>query len=63
MPKCDCCGKFMRCTSGASWSMRFSGFPPAPDHEANRCARCTALFGAIPPDARTKPEITSGLYA
>lgn len=62
MPKCDCCGKFMRCDAGASWAMRFSGFPPTPDHEANRCVACTKLLGALEPDYRTKPEMTSGVY-
>lgn len=62
MPKCDCCGRFMRCTAGASWAMRFSGWPPTPDHEATRCARCTSKLGPIHHDARTKPELTSGLF-
>jgi hypothetical protein len=62
MPKCDTCGKFMRCESGASWAMRFSGWPPMPDHEATRCPGCTEAFGPLEADHHTKPEMTSGLF-
>ena len=52
----------MRCDSGASWAMRFSGWPPTPDHEAHRCVKCTKQFGPIEADNRTKPEMTAGIY-
>lgn len=47
MPKCDRCGRFMRCKPGASWAMRYSGCPPTPDHEAFRCATCTKANGPL----------------
>jgi hypothetical protein len=47
MPKCDQCGRFMRCEPGSSYAMRYSGFPPCPDHEQVRCLRCTASLGPL----------------
>lgn len=48
LPKCDRCGRFHRSTSaGSSYAMRFSGWPPTPDHEETRCADCTRKFGPL----------------
>jgi hypothetical protein len=47
MPKCDHCGRFMRCEVGSSYAMRYSGHPPCPDHEANRCKSCTEKVGPL----------------
>lgn len=50
-PKCDRCGRFMQCVDGASYAMRYSGFPPEPDHEAFRCKGCTQAVGPLMPQA------------
>lgn len=47
MPKCDACGRFMRCDPGSSYAMRYSGWPLEPDHEATRCVRCTEEKGPL----------------
>lgn len=47
MPKCDHCGRFMRSEVGSSYAMRYSGHPPCPDHEANRCRSCTDAIGPL----------------
>lgn len=47
MPKCDRCGRFMHCAPGSSYAMRYSGFPPTPDHEQTRCKSCTEKFGPL----------------
>lgn len=48
LPNCDCCGRFHRpFDAGASFAMRFDGWPPTPSHEAHRCAPCTAKRGAL----------------
>lgn len=47
LPKCDACGRFMRCDPGSSYAMRYSGFPPAPDHEEVRCQPCTLRIGPL----------------
>lgn len=62
LPNCDCCGRFTGSDQGASWAMRFSGYPPTPDHEAFRCVKCTTEYGPIPHDSRTRPEMTSGMF-
>jgi hypothetical protein len=47
LPKCDRCGRFMRCDPGSSYAMRYSGYPPTPDHEVTRCIKCTAEAGPL----------------
>jgi hypothetical protein len=47
MPKCDHCGRFMHCEPGSSYAMRYSGYPPCPDHEQTRCKSCTETHGAL----------------
>lgn len=47
MPKCDRCGRFMRCDPGSSYAMRYSGWPLVPDHEDTRCLRCTESHGPL----------------
>lgn len=47
VPKCDRCGRFMRCEPGASYAMRYSGYPPGPDHEDFRCRPCTVVAGPL----------------
>ena len=47
MPKCDNCGRFMRCIPGSSYAMRYSGHPPTPDHEQTRCKKCTEEVGPL----------------
>lgn len=51
-PKCDECGKFMSLTGGASSAMIFDFAGMCPDHEAARCAKCTALFGPVQSNAK-----------
>lgn len=60
-PKCDMCGRFMRCSPGASWAMRYSGWPPTPDHEAFRCAGCTEKAGPLSAQTGMRPE-TAGVF-
>lgn len=57
LPNCDACGRFHRQAAGASWAMRYSGWPPTPDHEAFRCASCTARLGALPPQPHPSARI------
>jgi len=48
MPKCDRCGRFHDSMKpGCSFAMRYSGYPPTPDHEVTRCVSCTEKFGAL----------------
>lgn len=47
MPRCDRCGRFHRCDNGSSYAMRYSGFPPTPDHEQTRCVACTEKHGPL----------------
>lgn len=44
-PKCDKCGRFVG--AGSTSEMRYSGFPPHPDHEDFRCAKCSDKFGPL----------------
>ena len=46
-PKCDLCGRFHKSEAGSSYAMRYSGYPPTPDHEATRCLKCTKLAGPL----------------
>lgn len=62
MVKCDWCGRFMRCETGASWVMLYSGYPPTPDREVFRCKGCTEDHGPL----TAQPGIRSteaGLFA
>lgn len=61
MPKCDRCGRFMRCAPGASWAMRYSGWPLSPDHEAFRCVSCTETAGPPEPQHGTRAD-TAGVF-
>ena len=61
MPKCDACGRFMQCRAGASWAMRYSGWPPTPDHEAFRCLDCTTTIGPLDSSPGMRPE-TAGIF-
>lgn len=61
MPKCDVCGRFMRCTPGASWAMRYSGWPLTPDHEDFRCLSCTIALGPLVAQHGVRPE-TAGVF-
>jgi hypothetical protein len=47
LPKCDACGRFHPCCVGSSYAMRFSGYPPTPDHEQTRCLSCTEKLGPL----------------
>lgn len=48
MPRCDRCGRFHHSLApGASYAMRYSGWPPTPDHEQTRCVACTSTFGPL----------------
>lgn len=47
LPKCDKCGRFHTAKPGSSWAMRYSGWPPTPDHEATRCVRYTTQNGPL----------------
>lgn len=50
MPKCDRCGRFHNSMkAGASFAMRYCGWPLEPDYEATRCVSCTKLHGALEP--------------
>ena len=42
--------------------MRYSGWPPTPDHEAFRCAICTERVGALEAQHGMRPE-TAGVIA
>lgn len=44
---CDNCGRFMTREPGSSYAMRYSGYPPTPDHEQTRCKPCTEAHGAL----------------
>ncbi|QUS39589.1 hypothetical protein RPMA_12630 [Tardiphaga alba] len=47
-PKCDYCGRFHNSMKpGASYAMRYSGWPLCPDHEATRCVACTEKHGPL----------------
>lgn len=59
-PKCDHCGRFMRCEPGSSYAMRYSGHPPVPDHEQTRCKACTEARGPLRPSYGMK-EWTAGV--
>jgi hypothetical protein len=61
MPKCDHCGRFMRCETGASFAMRYSGHPPTPDHEDFRCKSCTEIHGPLVAQAGIK-ETEAGMF-
>ena len=47
MPRCEACGRFHVAGPGSSWAVRFSGWPPMPDHEVTRCVRCTERLGPL----------------
>jgi len=51
MPKCDRCGRFHNMKPGASYAMRYSGWPLCPDHEETRCVSCTEKHGALRPQS------------
>lgn len=53
LPKRDHCGRFMRCEPGSSYAMRYSGYPPTPDHEQTRCRPCTEAHGPLQASAGT----------
>lgn len=42
------CGRFIG--AGASMAMRYSGYPPTPDHEDFRCAPCVERLGPLTED-------------
>lgn len=44
-PNCCDCGRFIG--AGASMAMRYSGYPPTPDHEDFRCAPCVERLGPL----------------
>lgn len=48
LPNCCTCGRFIG--RGATVAMRYSGYPPMPDHEDFRCAPCTARLGPLEDD-------------
>lgn len=62
MPKCDHCGRFMHCVPGSSFAMRYSGFPPTPDHEQTRCVKCTTAHGPLTASAGIA-EWTAGVVS
>ena len=62
-PNCDACGRFHGQTKGASWAMRYSGWPPTPDREVFRCAPCTARLGPLEAQSGIRPEMAAGVVA
>lgn len=60
---CVTCGRFMRIETGASWRMVYSGYPPTPDHEENRCKSCTEKHGPLPCQHGIKPEFGAGIWS
>lgn len=61
MPRCDACGRFMRCEPGSSWAMRYSGYPPTPDYEAFRCLACTTEIGPLAAQIGMRSD-TAGVF-
>ena len=49
LPNCVTCGRFCTMVPGASFAMRYSGYPPTPDHEDFQCVRCTVARGPLQP--------------
>lgn len=62
MPKCECCGRFMRCDPGAAWRMVYSGHPPTPWGEIHRCKSCVQKWGPFDPQHGIKPECSCGVF-
>lgn len=45
--KCHTCGRFFSWAYGFGWKMLYSGYPPQPDREIYRCAKCLNLHGTF----------------
>lgn len=62
MPRCECCGRFMKCERGAAGMLRYSGHPPTPDRELYRCKNCVEKHGPFTPQHGIKPEASCWLF-
>lgn len=62
MLNCCTCGRFCTAEPGASWKMIYSGYPPTPDHEVVRCARCTHTLGPLVAQSGIRPEYGAGVF-
>lgn len=61
MPKCHCCGRFVRVAPGVAWKMVYGGWPPEPSEEIYKCKRCTDEEGPFTPQHGIRPECSCGV--